>query len=270
MGDAGVVMLSFSGGEPLLREDIGELISHARQRGMACKLNSNGDLVPEKLSHLNGLEFLQLSLDGPGQINDVFRGQGNASSVERAIRAARSAGIPVRLVGCITAANASRMKEVLQYVSDLGSSISFQPLVTHAVPPEVREEVLPDDGLLKVALNSLLDILRAGGPLKKALANSPSDLKFYLERMEKPFKKCPCPKIAATLMPDGTLTYCGIPLEKDSFSAVEMDFEQAFRLLNRPTCDGRACCVGRMKIMRIGRMAMRRSDVGDFQPEEFP
>ncbi len=264
MADAGVAMLSFSGGEPLLRDDIGDLITHASRRGMACKLNSNGDLVPERLSVLTGLEFLQLSLDGPGHINDGFRGQGSAASVEHAILAARSAGIPVRLVGCITAANAARIKDVLLYVSDLGATISFQPLITYAVPPEVRTEVLPDHESLKAAWTSLLDISRDGGPLKKVLANSQSDLEFYLERMKTPFDRCPCPKITATLMPDGTLTFCGIPLEKDIFNAVEMGFEQAFRSLTRPICDGRACCVGKMKIMRIGRTVRSWTNVGDF------
>ncbi len=45
MAEAGVLMISFTGGEPLLRDDIGLLIHRVKSKGIVCKLNTNGDLV---------------------------------------------------------------------------------------------------------------------------------------------------------------------------------------------------------------------------------
>ena len=59
----GVRSLSFEGGEPLTRPDIGELISFASGCGIDSSLVTNGTLVKRSLHKLAGLEPLVVRLN---------------------------------------------------------------------------------------------------------------------------------------------------------------------------------------------------------------
>ena len=79
--DFGVPVLLFSGGEPLLRENIFELANFAREQGMRTVLSTNGTLITENIAEkIKGVGFAEvgISLDGIGAKNDRFRGQKGA------------------------------------------------------------------------------------------------------------------------------------------------------------------------------------------------
>lgn len=76
--EGGAKMLNYSGGEPLLREDIIELIRYGQELGLTTILSTNGILLsPELISELEGyLTWICLPLDGPNpEINDSVRGR---------------------------------------------------------------------------------------------------------------------------------------------------------------------------------------------------
>ncbi len=97
----GVPVLLFSGGEPLMRPDIFELIGYARERGIRAVLSTNGTLIsPEVASRLKelGLSYVGVSLDGLKETNDRFRGvEGAFDAALEGIRNCRKAGIKVGL-----------------------------------------------------------------------------------------------------------------------------------------------------------------------------
>ncbi len=72
-----VPVLLISGGEPLMREDIFDLIEFAKSRGLHCSLSTNGTLidgeVAERLKEA-GVDYVGVSLDGLERTNDEFRG----------------------------------------------------------------------------------------------------------------------------------------------------------------------------------------------------
>jgi radical SAM protein with 4Fe4S-binding SPASM domain len=77
MADAGVAIVTFSGGEPLLRPDIYEAIERADDRGMLCTIASNGTLmtprVAERLSRA-GIRRVEIGLDGAtAETHDFLR-----------------------------------------------------------------------------------------------------------------------------------------------------------------------------------------------------
>ncbi|OPZ87377.1 MAG: Anaerobic sulfatase-maturating enzyme [bacterium ADurb.Bin429] len=91
----------FSGGEPLMRPDILELIRHARERGMRAVISTNGTLITpdlaEKLKEF-GLSYVGISLDGLEETNDHFRGMKGAFRMAlEGIRNCQVAGIKVGL-----------------------------------------------------------------------------------------------------------------------------------------------------------------------------
>ena len=79
--------LLFSGGEPLARPDLFDLVAYARSLGVRPTLSTNGTLINDETArHIQqaGFTYVGISLDGIGEVNDQFRGVGGA--FERAVR----------------------------------------------------------------------------------------------------------------------------------------------------------------------------------------
>lgn len=103
--DLGITHLRFTGGEPLLRKDLAEIIAECgelRELGLErIALTSNGLLLPQWAQRLKaaGLDDLNVSLDAVNE--DAFArlsgGRGSAAQVQAGILAARAAGLPVKI-----------------------------------------------------------------------------------------------------------------------------------------------------------------------------
>ena len=115
LAEFGAPVLLFSGGEPLMRPDIFDLIAYARSKGMRAVLSTNGTLITaEVAARLKefGLSYVGVSLDGLAETNDRFRGMKNAFDMALAgIRNCRQADIKVGLRFTMNARN----------VQDIGS-----------------------------------------------------------------------------------------------------------------------------------------------------
>lgn len=157
----GCLRIALLGGEPLLRADLGELIGHARRRGLAVGLTSNGLLVPRRLDALRELTHLVLSLDAPGPATDAVRGDGVAAAVEAAIAAARSIGLSVKLNAVLSAPTAPHLDALLAFCArhDL-------PLSVNVVRSEAADlwhdaaRVRLDDAAVQALLERLATLAR--------------------------------------------------------------------------------------------------------------
>ena len=67
LSEIGVFILTFTGGEPTLREDLPELLLYAQNKGMVTGLISNGRKLKDKafvdLLEKSGLDFVQVTLE---------------------------------------------------------------------------------------------------------------------------------------------------------------------------------------------------------------
>ncbi len=67
MSEAGVAILTFSGGEPLLRKDLFQAVKKASDKGMMCTIASNGTLMTKEIVHelsKAGIRRVEIGLDG--------------------------------------------------------------------------------------------------------------------------------------------------------------------------------------------------------------
>lgn len=76
LGQFGVPVLLFSGGEPLMRDDLCHLGAYAVERGIRTVISTNGTLIDRKNAKRiseAGFSYVGISLDGIGETNDRFR-----------------------------------------------------------------------------------------------------------------------------------------------------------------------------------------------------
>ncbi len=74
--DFGCPVMLFSGGEPLLRDDVFELMRHAAGRGMRTTLSTNGTLITKEVAEelkTCRMGYVGISLDGLEDTHDKFR-----------------------------------------------------------------------------------------------------------------------------------------------------------------------------------------------------
>jgi MoaA/NifB/PqqE/SkfB family radical SAM enzyme len=95
----GAPVVLFSGGEPLVRQDLSELAAYAVSKGMRAVISTNGTLIrPTVAQELKkiGLSYVGISLDGLEEVNDRFRGvKGAFHKAMDGIHSCQEAGIKV-------------------------------------------------------------------------------------------------------------------------------------------------------------------------------
>jgi radical SAM protein with 4Fe4S-binding SPASM domain len=128
---AGFRLLIFSGGEPLLREDIFDLVTAARDAGLLPAMGTNGTLLTvETAARLaeSGLRGVAVSVDSlDREYHDTFRGTPGAfDRAQQGIRNAIAAGLRVQINLTLTDRNLDQFDRMVDYYETMG---------VHAVHP---------------------------------------------------------------------------------------------------------------------------------------
>ena len=118
----GCPVMLFSGGEPLVREDLVELAAHATEKGMRAVISTNGTLITkEKAKELKkvGLSYVGISLDGLRDVHDRFRGvRGAFDKALLGIANCQEEGLKVGLRFTINKRNVSEIPGIFALLRD--------------------------------------------------------------------------------------------------------------------------------------------------------
>lgn len=110
--------LHITGGEPLLRKDVFEIIDHGKKYGRVY-LRTNGSLITKKVAEKINADGINISIDGlPGK-NASLRDKNNFKQVLRVLNNLESAGRLSRVRICITVSkeNLEEVDKVVRYFS---------------------------------------------------------------------------------------------------------------------------------------------------------
>ena len=125
--DMGTRLFVFTGGDPLKRPDLNDLIRHAAGRGLHPSVTPSATplLTAERIRAMAeaGAEAVALSLDGdePG-LHDRFRGwSGSFARTLEAARAVREAGLRLQINTTVTRLNWRRLDRIARLVAELGA-----------------------------------------------------------------------------------------------------------------------------------------------------
>jgi radical SAM protein with 4Fe4S-binding SPASM domain len=121
-------MMAFTGGEPLVRDDLFELLAYSQSLGFTNTIATNATLIDEgiarRLRHC-GLVIAAVSLDGfDAQTHDFVRGQPGAfDKALRGMRALRDAGILLHVNITAMDYNLDQIEPLMALVDELGTGI---------------------------------------------------------------------------------------------------------------------------------------------------
>jgi radical SAM protein with 4Fe4S-binding SPASM domain len=140
----GDVKFSFTGGEPLMREDIYELISYAAGFDMQIVMATNATLITDKVAGKlldAGLERFGVSIDGIGGAHDKIRGvKGAYERTMRGLEAAKDHGLSFQFHSMVTAYNLDEIPKIIDLAEELGAyRIYFVYLIPMGKAREIPE-----------------------------------------------------------------------------------------------------------------------------------
>ncbi|HEX3821962.1 MAG TPA: radical SAM protein [Candidatus Sulfotelmatobacter sp.] len=135
MADAGVFILTLSGGEIFLRKDFFEILEHARRLMFCVKLKTNAVLIREKeaarLRDL-GIESIQISIYShrPEVHDAITLVPGSLKRSVDAIRFLKSQGLKVIIANVLMIQNMQDYQGVRALAAELGVECTLDPTVT--------------------------------------------------------------------------------------------------------------------------------------------
>jgi radical SAM protein len=120
-------LVVLSGGDPLARDDVKDLVAYGTDIGLRMTLTPSGtsSLTPSRVQALAdaGLRRLAVSIDGgSAATHDAFRGEsGSFEQTREAITAAKAAGLPVQINTTVCAETVDELPAIRDLVADVGA-----------------------------------------------------------------------------------------------------------------------------------------------------
>lgn len=211
LADAGVLVLAFSGGEPLMHPHWKELVGHAVQRGLNVNVGSNGSCItPRNADTLRalGVKSVTISIDSHvPEVHDKFRRlKGLHAKALTAVRLLVARNIRVVVGYTPTKLNWTHGRSVIDLAHGLSAS---------AV--NLSEYVPAGRGGLELALapaelhRTLEEWIGAREHYKGRMEIMWHDCRVALlvaEQEKRKYVGCGAGRLVARILPDGTVTPC--------------------------------------------------------------
>lgn len=154
---AGFRLLIFSGGEPLLRADIYQLISYAKTKGLIPAMGTNGTLLTKNVCKellSSGLAGIAISVDSLDKnYHDKFRGKvGAYQATQLGIDNSLEAGLRVQINLTLTENNQEQFEKMVDHYEKLGVN-AIHPFF---LVPTGRAKSIPEEALKSQAYFSMI------------------------------------------------------------------------------------------------------------------
>ncbi len=175
-------ILVFTGGDPMMRKDLFELISYATQKGLRCSLTPTATALPtpERMEKARqaGIRRIALSLDAPTpEAHDAFRQvPGSWQRTMNILRNAQSAGLSAQVNTTVSTYNVHLLADMVPFIQEVGAvqwSVFFLVPTGRAqmewmISPEEHERVF--HWLYDLSKSAPFDIKATAAPMYRRVA----------------------------------------------------------------------------------------------------
>lgn len=211
LADAGVLVLAFSGGEPLMHRHWRELVGHAAERGLNVNVGTNGSCITarnaDKLKSL-GVKSVTVSIDShQPSVHDHFRQfSGLHRKALSAVRLLKDRGMRVVIGFTPTRLNWRDGRAVIELAYDLGADAvnlsEYVPAgrgtIDMALSPDELHQTLEEWIAAREEYKGRMDVM--WHDCRVALLVSEEEQRKYVG--------CGAGRLVARILPDGTVTPC--------------------------------------------------------------
>lgn len=152
LGDVGVNRLDFTGGEPLIRKDIGKLIQCAKYNNINTIVTTNTTLLnDENIEQIKQADLIQISIDGPKDIHNEQRQEDVFEKTIDNIKRLKNEGCKLRLNSFIYNSN----KQHVEYLIKLSKELDVFSHLFIIFTPQGRgkdhlEEIIEEEEVEKI------------------------------------------------------------------------------------------------------------------------
>lgn len=254
----GCVRLHLTGGDPLMRDDIGEIIGRGREKGLLVTLSVREHLVRRRIEALEKADMVFLSFEGPREVHEELKGKGSFPLLMDALAALKERGIPTLTTTTLTRRNRESIPFILDTARRYGFVANFQclhyPLGSEdgggfrdAHP--LADLLLDEDEHRRVG-RELIALRRSGAPI----ADSEACLRYiwlewedhrriFLPSLPAGGARCRAGRLFCQVDVEGVVYPCGSTFERARKAlyknALEVGVREAFLSLPESPC--RAC-----------------------------
>lgn len=175
-------ILIFTGGDPMMRPDLFELIAHAAGRGLRCSLTPTATSLPtrERLEKARdaGIRRVALSLDAPrAEVHDEFRQvKGSWERTMATLHRSHDVDLSVQVNTTVARHNVDILHEMVPFIQEVGAvqwSVFFlvptgRALAEQMITAEQHEQVF--NWLYDLAQVATFDIKATAAPMYRRVA----------------------------------------------------------------------------------------------------
>jgi MoaA/NifB/PqqE/SkfB family radical SAM enzyme len=235
----GMGRASLIGGEPLIREDVGEIIRHLKEIGVHSAMNTNGWSVAERIDDVAQLDLVCVTLDGPEEIHDRQRRRGSYRRVIDGIERLRSRGKQVVTMTVVTRQGADNIRHVLQVAKEMGTRAYFQ--LVHNENVDVNLPIAPDISTKRVEalMDELTELKAQGWPVGNSFGILEQQKR---DRYIGTCADCHAGSYYGYVFSDGTVAACLLTqYQVPQRNGKERGYLRAFQEINAPVGPGCSC-----------------------------
>lgn len=122
----GIMELVLSGGDPLLRDDIGEILDHSSKH-FVTTVYDNGSMAAKKVDCLRNVDFVAISIDSLDEAkNDAIKAvPGSLKAALNSVETLQKEGIKVAVTPTISQKNLYEIVDITNYFTEKGVPVWY-------------------------------------------------------------------------------------------------------------------------------------------------
>ena len=250
----GARYINLTGGEPLTRRDIKDIIHYiSRKKGMKCSLSTNGTLLQEKIEVLKRVDSINVSLDGNEEQHNQNRQSQLYGRIIKGIETAVANNIPVTTCTVLTKSNMGCVDDIARLAKEKGFMAVFHLLRVGLEPNDdlMRQQLSQQE--IREAMQKIIDYKKTGYPIYYSnkchayIRDWPYEHPSRMLRAgdgqaEKKFKiiPCVCGDLSCFIDGEGRVYPCAVLSgQVKVLNFLEAGFEDAWNFLPQVRC--KAC-----------------------------
>lgn len=208
----GTLRIHFLGGEPLCREDIGEIINEAAALKIKTSLFTNGFFIKERFDDIKNVDQISISLDGPASMQNYYRHPDSFEKITEAVEFLKNKDKKMRLITTLYKQNLRFIPFLIAFSKENNIPIKFHIIIDELKGKKDIKELIPDKKELLHWVAYLMDEKKRN-PL---IINSMTGLRYFAGWPEEAkFMKCGgAGMLLFQISPSGDLYCCNMTRNK--------------------------------------------------------